>query len=291
MMELAFQKKLNAPSGEMNLQIELQIESGQLLTLYGKSGVGKTTTLNILAGLLAPDQGYIRVDGKAWLDTANKIDLPPQKRQLGYVFQEYGLFPNMSVRENLSFALLPGQDTRIVEELVELVELGELQNRKPATLSGGQRQRVALARALVQKPRLLLLDEPLSALDHEMRIKLQNYILAAHQAYGLTTILVSHDIPEIIKLSQRMVILDGGQIIRQGPPAQLLSSDPQSDAFQFVGQVVAIEQQENVAIVTILLGSELVKVIANKQEQQQLEVGNRVLVVSKTFHPTISKID
>ncbi len=290
MIELAFQKILKSASGEMLLDVDLAIEEGKLLTLYGKSGAGKTTLLMILAGLLSPDKGKIKVGDAFWTDTEKKIKLPPQKRNVGFVFQEYALFPNMTVRENLLFALGKGQDKKIVDHLVEIIDLGQLQDRDPKTLSGGQKQRVALARALVKKPRILLLDEPLSALDAEMRIKLQSYILEVHREFKLTSILISHDVSEIIRLSDFLIELDHGKIIRQGLPTDLFTSDRVNAKFQFTGEVMKMVKQDFIVIVTVLIGKDLVKVIANDKEAADLNIGDRVLIASKAFNPIIHKI-
>jgi molybdate transport system ATP-binding protein len=184
----------------MVLDLDLTIEKGQFVTLFGESGAGKTSTLRMLSGLLKPDSGTITVGNSTWFDSSRGIDLKPQQRKVGYVFQDYALFPNMTVLQNLEYALQKNQDNGKIRELLEFAELDELQHRSPETLSGGQKQRVALARALVQRPEILILDEPLSALDLKMRIKLQEYLLKVHKTYNLTTILVSHDIGEIVKL-------------------------------------------------------------------------------------------
>src|SRR5690606_9401344 len=148
---------------------------------------------------------------------------PPQDRDVGMVFQEYSLFPNMTVRGNLEFALSKNGDKSMVEELLDVIELRGLQDRRPVLLSGGQKQRVALARALVRRPRLRLRDEPLSALDFEMRSRLQEYIIMCHRRMNLTTILVTHDYPEVLKLSKRMLVLAGGGVAYDGPPETFLN--------------------------------------------------------------------
>jgi len=290
MIELSFIKKLKSSSGEMILDVELNLEEGKLVTLYGKSGAGKTTLLLVLAGLLKPEKGHIKVGNEIWTDTGKNIRLAAQKRNVGFVFQEYALFPNMTIRENLLFALNKGQSEKIVDHLVDIIDLGQLQDRKPTTLSGGQKQRVALARALVKKPKLLLLDEPLSALDHEMRAKLQSYIMEVHKEFGLTTILISHDVSEIIRLSDYLVEIDQGKVIRQGLPTDIFTNDRVNAKFQFTGEVIRMVKQDFIVIVTVLIGKDLVKVIANDKETEDLAVGDRVMIASKAFNPIIHKI-
>ncbi|GKT31793.1 molybdenum ABC transporter ATP-binding protein, partial [Aduncisulcus paluster] len=165
---------------------------GDFVALAGQSGSGKTTLLRILAGL-EEAQGTIQVGDESWLDDTKS--LPVQKRKIGFVFQDYALFPNMSVEENLLYVT---KDKLLADKLLEMIELSELRDRFPNTLSGGQKQRVSLCRAMMNKPKLLLMDEPLSALDPNMRTKLQYEILTLHKEFGTTTIMVSHDPSEIV---------------------------------------------------------------------------------------------
>jgi molybdate transport system ATP-binding protein len=291
MIEISIHKKLVSTEGDMLLQIDEEIQHGSFVTLYGKSGAGKTTSLRIISGLLDPDRGRISVNGEIWLDKDAGINLKPQKRKVGFLFQDYALFPNMSVFENLQFALSTNQSESIISQLIEIMELGDLKGRKPETLSGGQKQRVALARSLVQKPELLLLDEPLSALDVEMRSKLQPYILQVHREYNLTTILISHDTSEILKLSDQMLVIDHGRITKKGSPVEVFTQKEVSGKFQFVGEVVRIDKQDFIFIVTILIANELVKVVANENEAEGLIPGDKVLVASKAFNPRIKRIE
>lgn len=291
MIELTIRKTLSSPSGEMLLHIQGTIARGSLVTLYGKSGAGKTTLLRLLAGLLSPDTGRIVVDNVTWLDTQQGINLRPQQRSTGLVFQDYALFPHMSVLDNLRFALTKGQDPKVVGELLEIVDLGALQHQKPATLSGGQQQRVALARALVQRPRLLMLDEPLSALDHEMRSTLQQYILQLHRTYGLTTLLVSHDTNEIRHLSDRVLVIDQGQLVRQGTPDEVFSPKPVGEKFQLVGEVVAITPRDDAFIVTVRIGQNRVQVVVDADEVVTLPLGTPVWVSSEAWQPVIRKLE
>lgn len=290
MIELTVQKKLKASEGEMHLDVQLEVERNRMVTVYGKSGAGKTSLLMMLAGLMEPDKGWIRVDGDIWFDREMGKNKPPQRRNIGMVFQEYALFPNMTVRENLLYALQKGENKKVVDELIEIVDLGQLQERKPNALSGGQKQRVALARALVRKPKLLLLDEPLSALDHQMRHALQKHILDLHREFRLTTIMISHDVSEILRMSDYVVELDRGRVVRQEQPADMFTSNVVNAKFQFTGEVIRMVRQDFIVIVTVLIGNDLVKVIANDKEAENLRVGDKVLIASKAFNPIIHRI-
>ena len=291
MISCTLEKVLKAAGGEMKLHLELELRKGELVTLYGESGAGKTSSLRMLAGLLTPDRGRIVVEGQTWFDSEKKTNLKPQERNLGFVFQDYALFPHMTVRENLEYGAKNKADKSMVSHLIEMVALGDLQDRKPETLSGGQKQRVALARALVGKPDLLLLDEPLSALDAKIRTKLQDDILAVHREFGLTTLLISHDLGEIHKLSDRVVELEQGKVVRQGSPEDLFLGGKLSGKFRFTGQVLNIEAAGVVHIVTVLIQNQLVKVVAQENEIRDLRVGDRVLVASKAFNPVLYKLD
>jgi molybdate transport system ATP-binding protein len=289
-IKLNIHKNLSTTGGEMRLHFQAEIKTGALTTIYGPSGAGKTSVLRMLAGLFMPDEGSINVNKQDWFNSTQKINLKPQLRKVGFVFQDYALFPNMTVRQNLAFALENKQESKVINELIELIELGDLEKRKPQTLSGGQKQRVALARALVRKPELLMLDEPLSALDQAMRSKLQDYILHIHKAYNLTTLLVSHEMGEVFKMSDEVIVLEEGKISKQGKPDVLFSSKQVSGKFQFTGEVLNIQKEDIIYIVSVLIGNNLVKVVADEREAIQLAIGDKVLVASKAFNPIIQKI-
>jgi molybdate transport system ATP-binding protein len=227
-------KALHTAAGPRRLDVRLTLAPGELLALSGPSGAGKTTLLRLLAGLDRPAGGFIQAAGQTWYSRERRQWLPPQKRPLGFVFQDYALFPNMTVRENLAFAAT-GQTgaSQLINGLLASLELTELAERRPAVLSGGQQQRVALARALARRPRLLLLDEPLSALDLPTRQRLQQVLAEVHRQYELTTILISHDPTEISRLADRVLELELGQVRRLGPPVV-----PVAPA-QVVGRVLA----------------------------------------------------
>lgn len=222
MISLSLTKRLVSPAGVMTLSADVAIADGELVAFYGPSGAGKTTMLRMICGLTRPDSGKISVNDEIWFDSEKKIHLKPQHRDSGIVFQEYALFPNMTVRGNLEYALNPGQPRGMVDEVLEMMELTNLHDKRPGLLSGGQRQRVALARAIVRKPKVLLLDEPMSALDTALRLKIQDYILRVHNEFKLTTILVSHDVFEVLRLADRVIRFENGEIVGQGLPSDVL---------------------------------------------------------------------
>ena len=276
--------------GKMELNVAMNIRKNSLTTIFGESGAGKTSILRMISGLMDPDNGNIEVNGKSWYNSSAGINLKTQNRRIGYVFQDYALFPNMTVKENLTYALEKRQDPGIVSELLDIIELENLKNRKSGTLSGGQKQRVSLARALVGNPDILLLDEPLSALDEGIRSKLQDYILMVHEKYKLTTILVSHDLPEIFKLSDQIFLLKKGKIERSGTPSEVFLSNNISGKYRFTGTIIEKTKNDVVYVVGVLVGNNLIKVIATDDEGDSLNIGDRVMVVSKAFNPLIMKI-
>lgn len=276
MTQIQVKKTLNAAEGKMLLDVDLQLPPRQLIGLYGKSGAGKTSLLRILAGLFSPDEAKIIVNNKTWIDTQKGILLSPQKRKVGLVFQDYALFPNMTVRKNLLFALSKGQSPEMVEELIELSELGDLQHQLPLKLSGGQQQRVALARALVQRPELLLLDEPLSALDQEMREKLQQYLLRVHQTYGLTTILISHNQEEIEKMADWVVVLDSGKVVKQGKVEDVFHNVLPEQLIILKGILVKKEHTASGTWLTIENSDNVWRVLDNGSRKYQMGENVRV---------------
>lgn len=290
MIEANLNKKLNGSDGLIDLDVSIKANKCDFIVITGKSGVGKTSIIKMLAGLLKPDSGYIKINNDIWFDSSNNINLKPNKRKLGYVFQEYALFPNMTVRENLEFAADKYTDKKYIDELLEIVNLNDLSNRNTQTLSGGQKQRVALARALVIKPDILLLDEPLSALDLEMRLKLQKEILKIHKIFKLTTIMITHDIGEIFRLSNKVYIIEKGKIIKSGTPENIYIDNKISGKFKFIAEIIDIKKSDIVNILTLVSENNIVKVIATDEEIKNLELGEKVILASKAFNPLIIKI-
>jgi molybdate transport system ATP-binding protein len=265
----------------MELNVDLQIEEGEFIAITGPSGSGKTTLLRLLAGLENAEKGFIQFKRAVWLNTTTKKKVPTQDRSIGFVFQDYALFPNMTVRKNLEFALEKDSDADIIIELINIMEIQELQNRYPKSLSGGQKQRVALARALVRKPRLLLLDEPLSALDPQMRAKLQDYILKIHRHYQLTTILVSHNYDEIAKMADRVVHLINGRITKQGSPQTVLQPILNDSPPIINGTVVTSKVKDNIYELRIFSEGRIITLAFPRGKIEEMKEGDWVQIKMK----------
>lgn len=283
MIEIDIQKELHGSNGIMNLDINLNINKGDFIALTGLSGSGKTTLLRIIAGLETA-KGKIKVQDEIWLD--KKFELAVQKRKIGFVFQDYALFPNLSVEDNLLYVK---KDKALATYLLEITNLTELRNRLPNTLSGGQKQRVSLCRAMMNKPDILLLDEPLSALDPSMRTKLQNEILTLHKEFNTTTIMVSHDPSEIYRLASRVIVLENAKIINDGLPNKILLKTNGSQKFSFEGELLDIKKIDVIYVAIIAIGQQLVEVVISQEEAHLLKIGETVRVGTKAFAPVISQ--
>lgn len=213
-LEFQLHKRLNFADGIAALDVALRLPRGQWLALLGPSGAGKSTLLRLLAGLTAADAGHIRMEQDTWLDVARRNETPTRLRRCGVIFQDHALFPHMTVRQNVVFARPKGAGSEMADELLALVGLGELSARYPVQLSGGQQQRLALARALASSPRILLLDEPLSALDPDLRREMQDLLLKIRESELVDyAVLVTHDADESERLVDRNVRLVRGRIV------------------------------------------------------------------------------
>jgi molybdate transport system ATP-binding protein len=289
-MEIDVQKELHSAHGRMTLTIKAQLLRGELVVLFGESGAGKTTLLRMISGLTRPDRGLIRVGNAVWFDSDAGINKSPQERNIGFVFQDFALFPNMSVFNNVAYGQKQG-DQIYVKALLQKFGLSELAGRKPDKLSGGQKQRVALARALARKPDFLLLDEPLSALDADTRTSLQNEILKAHGINNATILLVSHDLTEVFRLAKKVLKIENGTITGLGKPDELFLNNQISGKVQVTGSIVKIQKQDTFYLLTVVTGmNQMIKVTAFASDIQNLSEGDRVMVFSKAFSPLIQKI-
>ncbi len=220
--------------------IDLQVSKGELLTLLGPSGCGKTTLLRLIAGFETPTSGEITIDGQSM------AGIPPEKRPVNTVFQSYALFPHMSVFDNVAFGprakgLQRKEIERRVHEALEMVNLADLAQRKPAQLSGGQQQRVAIARAVVNKPLVLLLDEPLNALDYKLRKAMQIELIQYQRQLGITFIFVTHDQDEALSMSSRVVVMNEGRIEQTGTPREIYETPRNHFVARFVGEINIME--------------------------------------------------
>ena len=210
----------------------------ELVVIFGPSGAGKSITLNVLAGLATPDKGFVRAGDQVFFDSAAKINMPPQRRQVGYVFQDYALFPHLSVERNISFGLSGLSKAQIadrVDEMLDLMRLTRHRDRHPAQISGGQKQRVALARALVLEPSMLLLDEPFSALDSAVREKFRLDLLKIRDRYNIPIIFVTHDLEEAYMLADRVVVFNNGRVLQSGSRDEVFHRPANRTVARFVG--------------------------------------------------------
>ncbi|KES23568.1 MULTISPECIES: ABC transporter ATP-binding protein [Pseudomonas] len=243
-------RNLNKHYGDFTAvdNINLDIRDGEFLTFLGSSGSGKSTTLSMLAGFETPSSGEILVEGQSL------VNVPPHKRDIGMVFQRYSLFPHLSVRDNIGFPLDIRKQKgdareRRVDAMLKLVQLEKFAQRRPAQLSGGQQQRVAIARALVYEPRILLMDEPLGALDKKLREDLQDELRHLHRRLGITIVYVTHDQEEAMRLSQRIAIFSHGKIVGLGSGYDLYQNPPNTFVASFLGNsnFLRVQAQGNAA--------------------------------------------
>lgn len=229
--------ELNKQLQGFRLQVQLECDSG-ILVLFGPSGAGKSLTLRCLAGIIRPDEGLVVVDGETLYDSRLGIEVPPQRRQVGYVPQNYALFPHMTVEENIAFGLgrrITALSLKDVARLVEMLRLGSLERRRPKELSGGQQQRVALARALATRPRLLLLDEPFSALDAPLRDALRTDLSEVHRELGVGIVFVTHGVADTHAMAHTVAVYQGGRILQIGSPADVFRRPATADVARLTG--------------------------------------------------------
>ncbi|HEY7802809.1 MAG TPA: ABC transporter ATP-binding protein [Orrella sp.] len=220
--------------------VDLSAQSGATLCLLGPSGCGKTTLLRILAGLEAPDAGTVTLGGKRVFGEG--VNVPPEKRQVGYLFQDYALFPHLTVSQNVAFGIQGWPNVeREVADLLASVNLSGFENAMPSTLSGGQQQRVALARALARRPQLMLLDEPFSGLDTELKLQLRESTHRLLKEHGITAIIVTHDPEEAMYMADRIVLMSQGSIVQTGSPQELYNQPINQFCARFLGDTLTVQ--------------------------------------------------
>lgn len=288
MIKLNIKKNLKGAFGDLKLDLNITIPKGSFISFFGQSGEGKTSILRMIAGLMKPDDGQIQVDDQIWFDAKSKKSLDFRTRNIAFVFQDFALFPNMTIKENIAFAAQ--KNASLVDELIKIMELKSLENNKPAHLSGGQKQRVALSRALAQKPQILLLDEPMSSLDLERKTKLQDYLLKAHQKFGFTTILVSHDKSEIIKMADQVFVLKEGKIVKSGSPSQIFIPENKTlGELQLPGEILKIERKESLALLTLSFQEQIIQREVPWEKISDLKMGDHILLDVNLANSEIKK--
>ncbi|MEO2069495.1 MAG: ABC transporter ATP-binding protein [Desulfurobacteriaceae bacterium] len=227
MLTVSVRKKLKDFSLDVGFHSEARITA-----LFAPSGSGKSLTLQAVAGLIEPDEGRIEVNGELFFDSERRINLPPQKRRVGYLFQDYALFPHMTVIENIRYS---SKDEKLIERLLEILEIDSVKDKYPSEISGGQKQRVALARALATKPKILLLDEPFSALHKSLKLSLYEEIKEIQKIFEIPIILVSHDIDEVFELADFMVVMDKGKVVQVEKPFEVFMSPKNEKVARLLG--------------------------------------------------------
>lgn len=244
--------------GSFRLEASFEAPTPGVTALFGRSGCGKSTLVNVIAGLLRPDRGRIALDDALWLDRAGGIDVPAERRRIGYVFQDSRLFPHYTVRGNLRYGAPREAPAREFDDVVDLLGLAPLLARRPGALSGGERSRVALGRALLSRPRLLLLDEPLASLDVSRREEVLPYLVRLRDAFAIPMVFVSHQFDEVLRLATHLVVLDAGKVVAAGDIgsvslAPALRGIVGHDAVGAVveGTVTAIDAAQDLASVAI----------------------------------------
>ncbi|EAJ3162552.1 ATP-binding cassette domain-containing protein [Campylobacter coli] len=293
MIKIDIKLPINTAKGKKQLELNTYLKANEITAIFGESGAGKTTLLKIIAGIIKPEFGRIEVEDELWLDTQKNVNLAIQKRKIGFVFQDYALFPNMSVKENISYAATSKQKA---EELLSLMNLENLAKIYPKNLSSGQAQRVALARALAREPQILLLDEPLSALDFKMRSFLQDELVKILQHFKITTLLVSHDLAEIYKLSHRILELSDGKIIKDARTNEFFTSSNLSAKLRLSATLLEMKKSDILVIFTLLLNQDIVKITLSEEEflksYKDVKIGDTLLLSIKAFNPIIvGKLD
>lgn len=264
MIKISIQSKV---SDKFSLEIETYITSGFSVGIFGPSGAGKSTFLRILAGLENMETTLISVEKEIWTDTQNKVLLNPQKRNVGLLFQDFGLFPTLTAEQNILFAARNAQEKQFAQELISEFELDNCKKQKIQELSGGQKQRVALARTLVQKPKVLLLDEPFSALDQRMKTNIVQFLKELKLKEKMTLFLVSHYKGDIITLCDEVLCIENGKLTKQGKPSSIFVDKISSIV---KAKVLEIKYGYTKQTLTVLVGGELTYIEVGNDKKVQI---------------------
>ena len=262
------QKSYKSDKRSFSLDIKASFELQKINVLYGVSGAGKTSLLRLLSGLDTANQGIIKNKNNYWSNSSTNLFLPVAKRNIAYVFQDSSLFPNMTVLQNIQFAK-KNISPSLLDEVLNTLEISTLLHQKPIALSGGQQQRVALARAILQEPSFLFLDEPFTAIDEVLRQKLQLYLVTLQKKLQFTVIMISHNLPEVLKIADVICEIKNGQVVQQGASSLLLAKNKDNT---LKAVVLEIKNQET----TLVIGTQ--KIIVKKENilQKTFSIGSEV---------------
>jgi len=286
--KINIQKRFTSGRGEpFVLDADFSVPEGKITVIFGPSGSGKSTLLRLLAGLEKGEGGYICCGKTSWFDAEDSSFVPPQQRGVAMLFQTLALFPHMTVRENIEYA---SADANRINELITLTELLELTGRYPHELSGGQCQRLALARALAQKPQLLLLDEPFSALDSAVKKRLYDELISLHKKFKFTAVMVTHDMAEAYRLAQHAVILKDGRVTKEGPPEEVFLGKSLSTRIQIPARVISMESDEIHTLLTVEEGQRVFRVFVDNDEAKKIDIGDEVVVAAKASEALVFKV-
>lgn len=287
MISLNISKKIHTQEGVTDFNINKTFNEGEFITISGSSGTGKTTLLRMIAGLTEPDTGVIKVGEEIWFDSSGKVNLSIQKRKCGFIFQETTLFPHMSVLQNILYA---NKNKKQAYELLELLEISALEERLPAKLSGGQKQRVAIARALAINPRILLLDEPFSSLDMNLKSVVQNELKSIHKKFGTLIILVTHDYTDIFSLSTRTIFLTPGRIEKDGTPHEVYLENRTKNDSSIPGKILSIEKKDSKPACIISTQNGIIESIIKDSTAENIKIGDMVLISKDQCFTELTKL-
>ena len=291
MLEFDLSKQFGKGKSSFLLDVKAELPVGKIIGVFGPSGAGKSSLLRLISGLEKPDRGFLKIKKEVWSDTAQKVFLKPQQRSVGYLFQAYSLFPNMTIFENLTFAAGKNKHTKELKELLIATQLIDKKDQYPISLSGGEQQRAALARALVRRPSLLLLDEPLAALDDAIRASLQSYILELHERFQPTTLLVSHDRSELAKLCDLVIEIKEGKIIQMGNPTILFGDVEMIDLTKGSFKILTLTRNNDNLIVEIVADKKKIKMALNSTTWPALKSGDTIQLTGGEFTLLSTKIN
>ncbi|MGY5351384.1 ATP-binding cassette domain-containing protein [Wenyingzhuangia sp. IMCC45533] len=268
MITCKINKTYHSEEKPFSLNIDAHFKLNSINILFGTSGAGKTSLLRLISGLDKPDSGSITYKKTTWYHAHHNKTVPVSKRNIAYVFQDYALFPNMTVLQNIQFAHHE-KSKALIDDLIINLEIKHIIHSKPSKLSGGQKQRVALARAIAQKPDLLLLDEPLTAIDEVLRKKIQSYLKALQKKLNFTIIMVSHNLQEVLNMADYVVMMNYGEIIDEGKPEILLSNNTHNT---LRGTVLKIDN----SMITVLIATQTVKIERSQVISADYVIGDQV---------------